>query len=149
MFGTFQLNRLARCGRWIFQCIRAVALGQYQAIVERLIAAGTPRRPGYSTVALSLIDADAIIVGNEAFVEADVVLIERRYEHLRLDGRARDGLEFQSGIEAPDVVGFILGDRDVQHVDLVSGDGQTQADQYGDQDFQVQIDRLHSLLNEL
>ena len=92
-----------------------------------------------AAVAVGPVDADAVVVGDKALVQADVVLIERRNEELRLDRRAGYRAKLDLGIQAPDVIGFVFGYGNIKEVDLVAGDEYAKADQHGDQDLQVQI----------
>ncbi|MNH23545.1 hypothetical protein D3C79_834460 [compost metagenome] len=104
----------------------AVALGQHQAVVEGLVAAGAAGRPGDLAVAVDAVDADPVVVGDEALVEADVVAVQRWHEHLHLDRVLGAGHELDLGVDVPQVVGFILGHRDAEEEDLVSRDRHTQ-----------------------
>ena len=128
LLGALEHDRLAQgrygCG-WRFA---AVALSQHQSIVQSLRAGGATGRPGHPAIAVLLVDADPVIVGDEALVEAYIVLPQWRYVHLRLDRHALDSLELELGIQTPDRVSFILCERDLHHVDLIGGNRDTQAD---------------------
>ncbi len=140
---TFQHDWHSRRGGRGRRCVGCIALGQNQSVIQRLRTTGAPGGPGDPAIALDLIDAHPVVVGDEALVQAGVVLIQRRNEHLRLDRHARGGLEFQARVQTPDVVRLIFSHRYFQNVDLVSRYRQAQADQQGNQDLQVQVNRLH------
>ncbi|MCY1537280.1 hypothetical protein D9M68_727690 [compost metagenome] len=123
--------------------LTAVAFGQYQAVIECLLAAGTAGGPGDFAVTVSAVDAHAVVVRDEALVEADVILGQRRYEHLQFDRLARVGLELDSGIDIPQVVRFIFGHRDAKNENLVGRNQNAQAHQERNQDFQMQVKRAH------
>src|SRR5690554_5797204 len=135
LFGTVQCNRLARGGRGRFDSFGAIALSQYQSVIECLRATGATGGPGDPAVAVLLVDADAVVVGDEAFVEADELLVQRRNEQLCLDRHAAAGTEFDFGIQTPDIVGFILAYGNVEYIYLIASNQQAQTDHQGDEDF--------------
>ncbi|MNZ41697.1 hypothetical protein D3C78_592520 [compost metagenome] len=143
LLGAGDRQALAVDRPFIQGLFRGKALGQHHAVVKSLRAAGAAGGPGHAAVAVDIIDADAVVVGDEALVETDEVLNQRRYEHLHLDRIARVGLEVDLGVDVPDVVGFRLGDRDAENENLVGGDRHAQTHQYGDEDFQVQSEGAH------
>ncbi|MNZ76054.1 hypothetical protein D3C78_945490 [compost metagenome] len=104
----------------------AVALGQHQAVVEGLVAVGAACRPGHLAVAVDAVDADAIVIGDEALVEAHVVAAQRWYEHLDLDRVLGAGDELDLGVDVPQVIGFILGHRNAEKEDLIGRDQDAQ-----------------------
>ncbi|MCY1414947.1 hypothetical protein D9M71_304130 [compost metagenome] len=104
----------------------AVALGQHQAVVEGLVAAGATGRPGDLAVAVDAVDADPVVVGDEALIEADVVAVQRRYEHLYLDRVLGVGDELDLGVDVPQVVGLVFGHRNPEKEDLIGRDDDAQ-----------------------
>src|SRR5690606_26286904 len=130
-----QGDRLAGC-RWpCFDGLGAVTLGQDQAIVEGLGATGAAGRPGDPAIAVLLVDADSVVIGDEALVDADELLIQRWNEQLRLDRHAGTGLEIDFRIQTPDIIGLILPHGDVEYIYLVAGNKESQTDHQGNQDF--------------
>src|SRR5690606_21337510 len=121
----------------------AVALGQHQAVIQRLAAVDPARGPGHPAVAICTVDADAVVVGNEAFVEADEFLVQRRYVHLQLDRLAGVGLELDLGVDIPQVIRFVFSHRNAENEDLVRGNRDAQGDEQEDQYFQMQGKRAH------
>src|SRR3990167_3813898 len=123
--------------------LTAVTLGQYQAVVQGLLAAGAAGGPGDFAVAIDAVDAHAIVVRDKTLVEADVVLIQRRHKHLQFDRVARIGLELDFGIDIPQIVSFIFGHRDAEDKYLIARNQNAQTHQEYDQDFQMQVKRAH------
>src|SRR5690606_12595701 len=138
LLGAFDRDAVAENWPVGLGLFTAVALGQYQAVVKRLLAGDAARRPCDTAVAVDTVDADAIVVGNEAFVEADEFLIQRRHKHLQLDRFARVGLELDLGVDIPQIIGFVFGHWDSEDEDLVGRYGNAQRDKQEDQNFQVQ-----------
>src|SRR5690606_6464143 len=147
LFGAAQLDRLARGGRPGLDRLGAVTLGQHHAVIKSLRAAGAAGGPGNPAVAVLLVDADAVVIGNETLVEADEFLIERWNEQLRLYRNPAVGAEFHLRVQAPYIVGFVFPDGDVQDIDLITGNQEPQTDHKGNQDFQMRVDRLHNVLS--
>src|SRR5690606_26219298 len=117
LLGAAQLDRLARGGRPGLDRLGAVTLGQHHAVIKSLGAAGTAGGPGNPAVAVLLVDADAVVIGNETLVEADEFLIERWNEQLRLYRNPAVGAEFHLRVQAPYIVGFVFPDGDVQDIE--------------------------------
>lgn len=140
---AFQGQAVAEDRAFLLGLLAGVALGQHQAVVQGLLAVGAAGGPGHLAIAVGAIDADAVIVGDEAFVEADVVLAQRRNEHLHLDRGFRRGDEVDLGIDVPEVIGFGFGNGNTLDENLIGGDRHTQGQQDGDQDFQMQVERAH------
>src|SRR5690606_40665251 len=80
-------------------------------------------------------------------IKTDELLVQWRNEQLRLDRNAGAGAELDLRIQAPDIIRFILPDGDIEYIYLVASNQQTQTDHQGNQDFQMRIDRLHSVLS--
>src|SRR5690554_4076360 len=147
LFRTVQGDRLSGRRGTGLDRLGAIALGQYQTVVETLGAAGPTGGPGDTAVAVQLVDADTIVVGDEALVERHVFLVERGDEQLRLDRNAGGGSEIDLRIQTPDIVGFVLADGNLKYPDLVTGNQQTQTDHDENQYFEMRIDRLHGVLS--
>src|SRR3546814_10014508 len=78
LLGAFHRKTVAEDRPGGLGLLTAVALGEHEAVIERLVSARTARRPGDAAVAVGPVDADAVVVGYEAFVEADESLIQWR-----------------------------------------------------------------------
>ena len=64
-----------------------------------------------------------------------------------LDRNAAVGAKLDLRVQAPDVVGLIFADGYVQHIDLITGNQESQTDHKGNQDFKMRVDRLHNVLS--
>lgn len=62
----------------------------------------------------------------------------RRHEHLHLHWLAGVGLEFHPGVDVPQVRGFVFGQWNAEHEDLVGRSQHPQRHQHGDENFQMQ-----------
>ena len=145
LFRAFHGDAVAEGRAFDLDLFAAVALGQHQAVIEGLVALGPARRPGDLAVAVDAVDAHPVVVRDKALIEADEVAAQGRHEHLDLDRVFRVGDELDLGVDVPQVVGGIFGDGNPQHEDLIGGDRNAQHHQQGDQDFQVQGQRAHSV----
>ncbi|RML71306.1 hypothetical protein APX70_06591 [Pseudomonas syringae pv. maculicola] len=137
-FRPFDGHAVAKDGAFDLGLLAAVALGQYQAVVKRLVAGGAPGGPGDLAVAVSTVDADAIVVGNEAFIEADVVVGQWRHEHLDLYRVFGVGDEFDFGVDVPQVIGFVFAHGYAERQYLIGRDRNAQGHEGSDQDFQME-----------
>ncbi|MNO76533.1 hypothetical protein D3C76_676070 [compost metagenome] len=120
-----------------------IALGQHQAVVQGLVAAGAACRPGDLAVAVDTVDAHPVVIGDEAFIEAHIVATQGRHEHLHLDRVLGAGDELDLGVDVPEVIGLVLGNRDAEDEDLIGRDQNAQRHQDGNQDFQMKGKRAH------
>jgi len=142
-FRAFHGNAVAEYRPFDLGLVARVALGQHQAIVEGLLATDPACGPGNFAVAINPVDAHPVVVGDETLVEADVVAVQRRYEHLDLDRVLGAGNEFDLGVDVPEVIRSILGHRYAEGKNLVGRNRNAQHHKDGDQDFQVKGKSAH------
>ncbi|MCY1423381.1 hypothetical protein D9M71_390910 [compost metagenome] len=118
-FRAFDGDAVAKGRAFDLGLLAGITLGQHQAVIQRLIAFGPACRPGDLAVAVDPVHGHAVVVGDEALVEADEVAAQRRHEHLDLDRILGTGDELDLGVDVPQVVGGVFGHRDAQHEDLI------------------------------
>ncbi|MNC12215.1 hypothetical protein D3C75_599320 [compost metagenome] len=118
-FRAFDGHAVAKGRAFDLGFLTGITLGQHQAVIQRLIAFGPACRPGDLAVAVDPVHGHAVVVGDEALVEAHEVAAQRRHEHLDLDRILGTGDELDLGVDVPQVVGGVFGHRDAQHEDLI------------------------------
>ena len=118
-FRAFHGNAVAEGRAFDLGFFAGVALGQHQAVIKGLVALGPARRPGDLAVAVDTVHGHAVVIGDEALVEADVIAAQRRHEHLDLDRVLGTGDELDLGVDVPQVVGGVFGHGNAEHEDLI------------------------------
>ena len=142
-FRAFHGDAVAEHRAFDLGLVARVALGQHQAVVQGLLATDPACRPGDLAVAVNPVDAHPVVVGDKALVEADVVAVKRRHEHLDLDRVFGAGDELDLGVDIPQVVRGVFGHRNAEDENLIGRNRNAQHHKDGDQDFQVKGKSAH------